>query len=75
MSRDSGAYGMGLLRESVRHSQDVGVGVSCTVRLDDQVRCVYDGGEWKDCEGGHKPKDLSRDVERLFDESRGWTLA
>lgn len=75
MSRDNGAFGMGLLRDSVKHSQDVGAGISCTVRLDDKVRCVYDGGEWKDCEGGHKVDDLIGDIDRLYDEARGWTFA
>lgn len=75
MSKDSGAYGMGLLRDSVKHSHDVGAGISCTIRLDDKVRCVHDGGEWQDCEDGSKPEDLIRDIERLYDEAQGWTLA
>ncbi|KAF9694558.1 hypothetical protein EKO04_007332 [Ascochyta lentis] len=75
MSKDTGAYGMGLLRDSVKHSNDVGAGISCTIRLDDKVRCVYDGGEWKDCEDGSKPEDLIGDIERLYDEAQGWTLA
>jgi hypothetical protein len=36
---------------------------------------VYDGGEWKDCEDGHTPEDLIKDIERLYDEAQGWTLA
>ncbi|KAG9202984.1 hypothetical protein G6514_003765 [Epicoccum nigrum] len=75
MSKDSGAYGMGLLRDSVKHSQDVGAGISCTIRVDDKIRCVYDGGQWKDCEGGHEPGNLIADIERLYDEAQGWTLA
>ncbi|KAF1846572.1 uncharacterized protein K460DRAFT_282487 [Cucurbitaria berberidis CBS 394.84] len=73
MSKDTGAYGMGLLRDSVQHSKDVGVEISCTIRLDDKVRCVYDDGEWKDCDGGEKPQDLIRDIERKYDEAQGWT--
>jgi hypothetical protein len=73
MSRDTGAYGMGLLRESVQRSKDVNVTTSCTVRLDGKVRCVYDGGEWRDCHGGEKPEDLVRDIDRLYDEAQGWT--
>lgn len=72
MSKESGAYGMGLLRDSVQHSSDVGVTTSCTVRLDGKVRCVADGGQWKDCEAGEKPEDLIRDIERLYDEAQGW---
>lgn len=73
MSKDSGGYGMGLLRDSVQHSKNVGVETSCTVRLDDKVRCVYDDGKVKDCEGGEKPRDLIHDIEQLYDEAQGWT--
>ncbi|KAL6710038.1 hypothetical protein ACN47E_009829 [Coniothyrium glycines] len=73
MSKESGAYGMGLLRDSVQHSKDVGVETSCTIRLDNKVRCVYDDGQWKDCLDGDKPEDLIRDIERLYDEAQGWT--
>ncbi|RAR09669.1 DNA binding protein [Stemphylium lycopersici] len=73
MSRENGAYGMGLLRDSAQHSSDVGVTTSCTVRLDDKVRCVADGGEFKDCEGGDQPEDLIRDIERLYAEAQGYT--
>lgn len=73
MSKDTGAYGMGLLRDSVLHSQEVGVETSCTVRLNNKVRCVYDDGEWKDCHDGSSPEDLIRDIERLYNEAQGWT--
>ncbi|RMZ72596.1 gamma interferon inducible lysosomal thiol reductase gilt [Pyrenophora seminiperda CCB06] len=66
MSKESGAYGMGLLRDSVQHSSDVGVTTSCTVRLNGKVRCIADDGKWKDCEGGEKPEDLIRDIDRLY---------
>ena len=75
MSKENGEYGMGLLLDSVQHSSDVGVTTSCTVRLDDKVRCVTDGGKFKDCEGGEKPEDLIRDIERLYDEAQGWTYS
>lgn len=70
MSRDTGAYGMGLLRDSVQHTTDVGVKTSCTVRLDEKVRCVRDGKEWKDCDGGSEPEDLVSDIKKLFDEAQ-----
>ena len=44
---------------------------SCTVRLQGEVRCVRDGGVWKDCEGGSGVGDLVKDVERLYDEANG----
>lgn len=73
LSRESGAYGMGLLRDSVQHSKDVGAETSCTIRLNNKVRCVYDDGEWKDCPDGEKPEDLIANIERLYDEAQGWT--
>ncbi|MCJ1341493.1 hypothetical protein MMC09_006789 [Bachmanniomyces sp. S44760] len=62
--------GMDLLEESVQRTKDAGVVFSCTVRLDDKIRCIMDGGEWKDCEGGNRPEDLIRDVEKLWAEDR-----
>lgn len=73
MSKDDGAYGMGLLRDSVTRSADLGVQTSCTVRLDNKTRCVRDDGAWRDCPGGHEPEDLMRDINKLFDEAKGWT--
>lgn len=66
MSEDNGAYGMGLLRDSVTRSRDLNVSTSCTVRLDGKTRCVSDDGEFKDCEGGSKPADLIHDIEKLY---------
>jgi len=61
VSRDDG-YGGQLLKESVLRTKAANVSKSCTVRLDGEVRCIRDGGEWSDCEGGSKPVDLVRDV-------------
>lgn len=60
--------GLDLLRDSVQRSQDAGVKKSCTVRVAGEKRCIMDGGEWKDCEMGHKPADLIKEVERLYTE-------
>ena len=62
-SRDDGAYGQDLLRASVNRTSEAGVKFSCTVRLNEEVRCIRDGGQWKDCQGGSRPKDLIRDIE------------
>lgn len=58
--------GLELLESSVKRSAEAGVKYSCTVRLDDKFRCIRDGGQWKDCEGGSSVKDLVEDVERLY---------
>lgn len=58
--------GMGLLRDSIERSQNASVVKSCTVRLNGKVRCIRDGGVWKDCEGGSSVKDLVADVNELY---------
>lgn len=60
--------GLKLLRSSIQHSADLDVKISCTVRLADEVRCVRDGKQWKDCPGGSSVDDLVRDVEKLYEE-------
>lgn len=66
--------GVDLLRNSIQRSLDNNVKISCTVRLADQVRCVRDNHEWKDCEGGSNVGDLVRDVEKLYQERNEWLL-
>jgi len=66
VSRDDGGYGIGLLRRSVERSRDLGVKYSCTVRLDDKVRCIRDSGKWIDCEDGSEVEDLKKDIEALY---------
>ncbi|KAI9705446.1 MAG: hypothetical protein M1836_006201 [Candelina mexicana] len=66
VSSDDG-NGVALLRTSVERSANASVQISCTIRLDEKKRCVRDGGEWKDCEGGHRVDDLVRDVNKLYD--------
>lgn len=61
-SADEGAWGMDLLRQSVARSEAANVTYSCTIRLDEKIRCIRDGGVWKDCEGGSTPQDLISDI-------------
>lgn len=63
---DDDPSGIALLRKSVRHSQEVGVTKSCTVRLDETVWCIRDGGEWKDCAHGSDVSTFVEEVERLW---------
>ncbi|KAI9797445.1 MAG: hypothetical protein M1833_005485 [Piccolia ochrophora] len=65
VSRDDG-YAMELLRASVERTAAAGVKFSCTIRLNETIRCIMDGGEWKHCEGGHTVDDLVRDVKKLY---------
>lgn len=59
---EDGALSVDMLKASFNRSATAGVTRSCTVRLNDKIRCVRDGGEWKDCAGGHRAEDLVRDV-------------
>jgi hypothetical protein len=63
---DNGGTGMGMLRDSVRRSTQAGVTKSCTVRLDEKVYCIRDGGEWLDCPNGPGVNDLVIAVEKLY---------
>ncbi|KAI9808842.1 MAG: hypothetical protein M1826_004046 [Phylliscum demangeonii] len=62
-----GQGGMALLRESVARSERAGVTKSCTIRLDGKIRCVRDGGEWMQCDGGHTVSELVRSVEQSYE--------
>jgi len=73
MSKEDGAYGMGMLRASVTRSADLNITTSCTVRLDNKVRCIADSGKFRDCEGGSRPEDLIKDINNLYNEAKGWT--
>jgi hypothetical protein len=64
MSSDDGKA-MALLRDSAQHSIDAGVVYSCTVRLQDKIRCIMDDGQWKDCPGGSDVKDLVNEIKEL----------
>ncbi|KAJ9136499.1 Gamma interferon inducible lysosomal thiol reductase [Pleurostoma richardsiae] len=63
--KDDGEYGVDMLRNSVRRSSAAGVTKSCTVRLDEKVYCIRDGGEWKDCPAGPSVNDLVIAIEKL----------
>ncbi|GAM34841.1 hypothetical protein TCE0_015r02689 [Talaromyces pinophilus] len=60
--------GIALLRKSVRHTQEVGVTKSCTVRLNETVWCIRDDGQWKDCAHGSDVSTFVDEVERLWKE-------
>lgn len=63
---DNGGLGMGMLRDSVRRSTDAGVTKSCTVRLNEEIYCIRDGGQWKECPSGPGVNDLVIAIEKLY---------
>ncbi|KAG8527427.1 uncharacterized protein KY384_007579 [Bacidia gigantensis] len=58
--------GLDLLAASVKSTQKAGVTKSCTVRVADEIWCIRDGAQWKNCSDGHEPKDLVTTIEKLF---------
>ncbi|KAJ6102353.1 Gamma interferon inducible lysosomal thiol reductase GILT [Penicillium sp. IBT 16267x] len=63
--------GIALLRQNALRSEQLGVHTSCTVRLDDSVWCIHDGGDWKTCAqdgNGSKPQVLVDEIKRLWQE-------
>ena len=46
------SVGQQLLYESAAYSRQRNQSVSCTVLLDNDMWCVRDGGQWKQCSGG-----------------------
>ena len=58
--------GIDLLRASIERSQEHNVTKSCTVRLNNEVRCIRDGGEWYNCPGGSNVSSLVQDVKDLY---------
>lgn len=56
--------GLDLLTSSVERSEKAGVKKSCTVRVGGEKWCIMDGGQWKECGGGHEVKDLVAEIER-----------
>ena len=65
IDQDEGEFSKNMLRDSFERSADAAVSKSCTVRLNDRIRCIRDDGEWKDCEEGSNATDLVADVLRL----------
>ena len=46
-----------------------GVTLSCTVRLNNEIYCIHDGGEWIDCPHGSSVNDLVVAIEKLYHSS------
>ena len=63
--------GLDLLRKSFARSKKVGASKSCTVRVDEKVWCIHDGGEWTECGDGEYRSEvwaLVDEIERLWQD-------
>jgi len=61
-----GREGIHLLRESVEATKEIGITKSCSILINGNLKCVVDGGEWKECPDGHAPQDFVRQIEEEY---------
>lgn len=71
-NEEDGTLSVERLQKSFNRTTEAGVTKSCTVRLNNEVRCIRDGGEWSDCEGGSTPEDLVKDIWDLWKDSSSY---
>lgn len=67
----NGDEGRALLRDSVQVSKKRGIIKSATIQLEGKTTCVRDGGEWKECPGGHETRDFVRQIEEAWRRKNG----
>ncbi|KLU86136.1 hypothetical protein MAPG_05155 [Magnaporthiopsis poae ATCC 64411] len=67
-TKDNGAYGTDMLRESVQRTEKAGVSLSCTVRLADEIWCIRDGGQWSECPQGPEVEKLVAAIEKKYQQ-------
>ncbi|KAK8231624.1 hypothetical protein HDK77DRAFT_67825 [Phyllosticta capitalensis] len=68
LSKDDGGYAVDMLQASFERSSKANVTKSCTIRLNNKIRCIRDGGEWKDCPDGSDKESLVRDINALYEQ-------
>ena len=54
---------------STNNLLQAGVTKSCTVRLNNEIYCIRDGGRWTDCPKGPGVNDMVLAVEKLYQSS------
>ncbi|KAH9900000.1 hypothetical protein C8Q73DRAFT_681632 [Cubamyces lactineus] len=59
--------GVRLLQQSVTVARETGIEKSCTVIINGKQVCIHDE-TWKECEGGHAPKDFIRQIEEEYNK-------
>ncbi|KAH9853613.1 hypothetical protein C2E23DRAFT_884771 [Lenzites betulinus] len=63
-----GEEGVRLLQQSVTATREMGIQKSCTVVINGKPVCIRDDETWKECEGGHTPKDFIRQIEEEYNK-------
>ncbi|KAL1643664.1 hypothetical protein SLS58_004679 [Diplodia intermedia] len=68
LTQGDGGYAADLLQASFVRSAEANVTKSCTIRLDEKIRCIRDGGEWTDCPAGSDRDSLIGDINDLYNQ-------
>ncbi|KAI7858859.1 hypothetical protein BDC45DRAFT_433143 [Circinella umbellata] len=59
--------GIQLLTDSVERTQSLNVEKSCTIYIDNKLRCIHDGS-WKECDGGYTISDFVHTIEEAYNK-------
>ncbi|OJD21711.1 hypothetical protein ACJ73_06949 [Blastomyces percursus] len=63
--------GLALLRTDFKRNAALGIKKSCTVRVNENIWCIRDSHEWKDCQPhGDETPTLVDEINRLYDNSQ-----
>jgi len=68
-SKEASTDNLSLIKVSANSRPQAGVTKSCTVRLNEEIYCIRDGGKWSDCPNGPGVNDLVIAVEKLYRSS------
>ena len=74
-NEEDGTLSVKRLQKNFNRTAEAGVTKSCTVRLNGEIRCIRDGGEWTGCDGGSTPQDLVNDIWDLWKDWSSYEYA
>ncbi|KAJ3194256.1 hypothetical protein HK101_003142 [Irineochytrium annulatum] len=63
--------GQKLFLKSVKEAERLGVKKSCTIFINDEQRCIRDGGKWYDCPGGSSTEDFVKSICEAYQFAEG----
>jgi hypothetical protein len=67
----SSKLGEELLLASAEKTKASGAKKSCTIHVSGKQRCIVDGGQWQDCDGGHEVKDFVATICEEYEKNGG----
>jgi len=63
-----GERGTSLLKASVRLAEHMGIEKSCSIFIDNELVCIRDNGQWKECPAGHDTADFVQQIRDAYDD-------